>query len=81
MYELERARDLEAWASLFNPQARETFPFDDGSNDVICLDAIRAATAHKSASRLLTAPSTTSTTTSDPVRFISAEICTTGTTK
>lgn len=31
MYESERVRDLDAWASLWHPEGRQTFPFAPGA--------------------------------------------------
>lgn len=51
LYECERSADLEGWIRLWHPDGRQTFPWGDGSNDVIGIDALRASTAHKFATR------------------------------
>jgi ketosteroid isomerase-like protein len=46
-YECERKGDLEGWSALWHPEGSQTFPWGDGSNNVIGLDALRASTARK----------------------------------
>lgn len=51
LYDCERRGDLETWVKLWHPDGRQVFPWGDGSQDVIGIDALRASTAHKFATR------------------------------
>lgn len=51
MYACERAQDLAGWIALWHPEGRHTLPWDDDVNDVVGIEALRASTAHKFATR------------------------------
>jgi hypothetical protein len=47
LYECERTRDLDGWIALWNPQGCQTFPWSDGSANVVGREALREVTAAK----------------------------------
>jgi ketosteroid isomerase-like protein len=51
MYQCERDRDLDAWATLWNPDARAVFPACGFLDPIVGLDALKASTAPKFATR------------------------------
>lgn len=51
MYQLERDRDLEAWGELWHPDARSVFPGCYFLDPIEGVEALKAATAPKFATR------------------------------
>lgn len=51
LFACERRKDLEAWASLWAPSGRQTFPWLAGDADIVGLPALVAAATHKFATR------------------------------
>lgn len=51
LYDCERRGDLESWIKLWHPYGRQTFPWGDGSQNVCGIDALRASSERKFATR------------------------------
>lgn len=51
LYQCDRDRDLETWASLWNPEGRATFPACDYLDPVVGVEALKKWMAPKHATR------------------------------